>query len=762
MKRPGTRRPATARPTLEALEYRLVLSWAAVPPASVPPPLAPTAVTLDRLGDAGGDAWINSEVDFYRFVAPASGAYRFSTSTPTGPLNTVLGVYNAAGQRLAYNNDAAPGNTDSDATATLTAGQKYCLAVTNLVGTPGGGYKWKIDGPASDDSYEENDSRQTARDLGTLTSRFTAANLVMADAADWYRFTMAGPGTASDLVRIAFQHARGDLDLRVYNASGVQVGESLGGGDSEQVSLAGLAAGTYYVKVYGWQSFNPNYSLEIAPGRIAADDRYEENDTLATASDLGMLTGRFLATDLVKGDVVDWYRFTMPGIGAKGDLVRISFKNAEGNLDLRLYDPLGRQLAASLTTNDTEQVSLEGLPGGTYCVQVYGWSARNPNYSLEIVPGRSDDAYEDNDTFVTARDLGTLASRFTAGNLVMGDAADWYKFTMADSLLGGSDFVQIAFRHDYGDLELRLYDSSGALLRQSQTNRDVERVPLGRLTPGVYYVKVSGVSSALNPNYSLEIQPPPADDSYEDNDTRGTAADLGALETRTFYSYNLKLTDSADWFRFTVPPRTGESFVVSARHEGTGTIRLDLYTADGTLVSGGTLSPQYVNVVLTPHWPAGTYFVKVSEIDGKPIFNYTLSILGEVLPDDDRFEDNDTMSQAAAGSAAGEGGEDGKWSPSYNLVLMDVDWFRITINPNQQLPGQPKPRSVIYVDAQNYQHIGFDLYDGQGRLIYSGNGWGGWFEFTGLQGDYYLKFTPLVAYTRYSFGVNSNIYDDAL
>src|SRR5262245_54368084 len=91
------------RLSLETLEDRLALSWAAVPPASITPPFSPTVVTLDRLGDAGGDAWINAEVDYYRFVAPAAGTYRFTTSTPTGPLDTVLGVFDSAGKRLAYN-----------------------------------------------------------------------------------------------------------------------------------------------------------------------------------------------------------------------------------------------------------------------------------------------------------------------------------------------------------------------------------------------------------------------------------------------------------------------------------------------------------------------------------------------------------------------------------------------------------------------------------------------------------------------------------
>src|SRR4051794_12688573 len=40
----------------------------------------------------------------------------------------------------------------------------------------------------------------------------------------------------------------------------------------------------------------------------------------------------------------------------------------------------------------------------------------------------TDDRYEQNDTQAVAINLGTLNGPFTAGNLVMADGADWYKF----------------------------------------------------------------------------------------------------------------------------------------------------------------------------------------------------------------------------------------------------------------------------------------------------------------------------------------------
>ena len=88
MNRPrnGVARQRTVRPSVEALEDRLVLSWAAVPPYSIPLPTATTAVTLNRQGDAAGQGAINSQIDFYRLIAPVNGTYRFSTATPTGSL----------------------------------------------------------------------------------------------------------------------------------------------------------------------------------------------------------------------------------------------------------------------------------------------------------------------------------------------------------------------------------------------------------------------------------------------------------------------------------------------------------------------------------------------------------------------------------------------------------------------------------------------------------------------------------------------------
>ncbi len=124
---------------------------------------------------------------------------------------------------------------------------------------------------ATDDAYENNDTFALAANLGTLSLAKTTSNLVMNDAVDWFKFKMNAAGTSSDFVKLAFTHIRGDLDLELYNASGRLLSRSQSVTNAEQLSLKNLAAGTYYLRAYGYRGVrNPAYSLTIDPGASVA------------------------------------------------------------------------------------------------------------------------------------------------------------------------------------------------------------------------------------------------------------------------------------------------------------------------------------------------------------------------------------------------------------------------------------------------------------------------------------------------------------
>jgi hypothetical protein len=261
------------RLAIEALEDRLVLTWVGVPPASIALPTSFVAVSLNSQNDATLTATIAStEVDYYSFTAATSGSYTISTATPSSSLDTVLGVFSATGQRLAYNDDISyPTNTDSRLAIKLTAGSHYFVGITNYSTGSRGAYSWTIDGPAAsttplvDDTYENNDSLLTAYNFGTLTTTKTVSALVMADGVDWYRFTTTATGTLTNSVSIAFQNSQGNLQLALYTPVGTLISSSTGTGNTETVSLNGLVAGTYYIDVFGnGGAQNPNYSLTIA------------------------------------------------------------------------------------------------------------------------------------------------------------------------------------------------------------------------------------------------------------------------------------------------------------------------------------------------------------------------------------------------------------------------------------------------------------------------------------------------------------------
>lgn len=129
----------------EDLEPRQVLSWSAIPATFGW--ASSTGVTFSSNANSGTAAITNNEVDVYNFVAPRTGTYTIAASANGSRIDTVLGVYNWQGNRLAGNDDISSTNRNSQLTVWLQAGVCYAMAITNYTGGSNGGYSWSIDGP---------------------------------------------------------------------------------------------------------------------------------------------------------------------------------------------------------------------------------------------------------------------------------------------------------------------------------------------------------------------------------------------------------------------------------------------------------------------------------------------------------------------------------------------------------------------------------------------------------------------------------------
>ncbi|MFH2006750.1 MAG: PPC domain-containing protein [bacterium] len=128
------------------------------------------------------------------------------------------------------------------------AANTYTLVVS---GGGGGG------NPTCTDGFEPNGSAAAA----TAVSEGTYQNLQICPSdQDWYAITASAGQTI--VVRAEFSHATGDLDMALYNAANEQVGIGQSTDDNEEISSA-ASAGTYTLKVYGYNGATAPYALVV-------------------------------------------------------------------------------------------------------------------------------------------------------------------------------------------------------------------------------------------------------------------------------------------------------------------------------------------------------------------------------------------------------------------------------------------------------------------------------------------------------------------
>ncbi len=363
--------------------------------------------------------------------------------------------------------------------------------------------------PSGDDAFEDNDLQSQAWPISTGTYN----SLVCGDD-DWFNITVTAGSTL--YVDIYFSQSVADLDLQLYNASGL-LNSSAGVTDHEGVSFKSLVTSPYSFRIFRyWNYQSPNsYNMIISIFTPAVDDNYEENDVIEDAK----YTSPGVYPSLISryGDY-DWYYLS---VSAGNTLtVDITFNHLIADLDLYLYDTLGIEVNRSASASqDIEIVSYKVTSGGYYYIRVLNYYGSPNTYTMTITVGQTsgDDGFEENDVFSSAAYIapGTYPSLVCAND-------DWF---YVSGFAGATITINMSFTNSIADLNLVLYSSNLQLLNSStSTSNNFEIVSFAVLTSGNYYFLIYWQSGALSSNYDLSVSSEGGDDIYEENDLSSSAS----------------------------------------------------------------------------------------------------------------------------------------------------------------------------------------------------------------------------------------------
>ena len=454
-----------------------------------------------------GDA-LRSLADPTLYGDPAHMDNYLNTTSDYGGVHTNSGIPNKAGflvaqaigcektARIYYRAMATYMNTSTNFAAARTA---LVQAATDLYGASGaevtavnnaydaigvGGST-----PPPTDPYEPNGTTAQAYQISTGTTY--NSYISSASDVDYYTFATTQSGT----ITVNLSNLPKDYDLYLLNSSGTQVAKSENGSTTAETITYSGAAGTYYVKVAGYNgaySTTTKYALKAdfsGSTPPPSGDTYEPNGTTAEA--YGINTGTTYNSYIYTSTDVDYYKFSTTQSGT----ITVNLSNLPGDYDLYLYNSSGTQVGSSASGSTTaEKITYTGA-AGTYYVKVIGYSgaySTATQYSLKVdFTASTGDPYEPNDTTAQAYSIasGTAYNSY----IYTSTDVDYYKFTV-----GSSKSITITLTNLPKDYDIYLYNSSGTQVAKSILGGTSSETITYTAAAGTYYVKVVGYSGAYS------------------------------------------------------------------------------------------------------------------------------------------------------------------------------------------------------------------------------------------------------------------------
>jgi len=486
----------------------------------------PAMVNIDRIFNADLRVIIDQTKAIGTFVLGSSasqigqgngkGVYNWDTNkwdyqgATIGDLDNVISVYDSNGIELA--------------TCTVNGDTEYYgrYNYTVFVDTDGAlklkvGWNNREDQSYSADELERNDTRVTATTIsGNYAGAISALTIHSATDEDWFKFNLATTGRKSSYIGIDFKQWAGDLDINLYNSNGELIDYARSVTDNERLSLSGLAAGDYYLKVSGYNGNKNSYKLVYnLPEPIVLTDAYENGDTKAHSYHLGKLSEKItLNAAISRTNDLDYYKFQLPKKGLTCDTITLTYDDEIGDLDLYLYGSNGMTLLATSqnTSGGQDQISLAGMKHGVYYVAVKAKNGGLGNYQLKFDVNAHEvnpDRFEGNNTLKKATKLNSPNGKETLTDLSIHidekngvQDIDYYKFSLLEKG-SADDYITLSCEVSLGDLDLEILNASGEVVAWSRTAENDDTVSLNGFAIGEYYIRVSGYNSNVMNNYTL-------------------------------------------------------------------------------------------------------------------------------------------------------------------------------------------------------------------------------------------------------------------
>lgn len=211
---------------------------------------------------------------------------------------------------------------------------------------------------------------------------------------DWYKFTLSSPAKVN--VQFSFNRADadGDWDVYLYKYDGNGDYTKLDYKDvyvydgSYTFSSLGLPAGTYFVKVYGYNSAcGRQYSITPKCSYVSNWET-EFNDEYTSADPLSMGVTRY---GVCREYDHDWYKFVLKAPSTVSVTFTHTKASVDGDWDVYLYKYKGDGEYAQLAYEDVcvsdgnYTFPTQGLSAGTYFVKVSGCnSACGRQYGVTV------------------------------------------------------------------------------------------------------------------------------------------------------------------------------------------------------------------------------------------------------------------------------------------------------------------------------------------------------------------------------------------